>query len=288
MHDPRCEMAPDAGRPEQRSKSPDVRTGQSGPLDSTIVPIANSSVPPKSASESNPTAKSGQTLGQYELLGLLGQGGMGAVYTARHTSLDKLVALKLLSADFMRSEKSVIRFKREMKAVGKIDHPNIVRAMDAGEVGGTHYLAMELVEGADLEKVVKERGPFSVKDACKTIRQAALGLHAAHKAGLVHRDIKPSNLLLAKNGHVKDLWTWGLPLIGDEMCHLMKRSHRRARCWAPPGTIWLPSSGKTLILPTCGQTCTRLGCTLFYLLVGRAPFADRRIQVGREEDGGRM
>ena len=124
---------------------------------------------------------------------------MGAVYKARHKKLDKLVALKLLTSDFMKSAQSVARFEREMKAVGKITHPNIVQAHDAGEIDGTHYLAMELVEGTDLYKLVKQRGLFSVKDACQAVREAALGLHAAHKVGLVHRDIKPSNLLLGAN-----------------------------------------------------------------------------------------
>ena len=102
-----------------------------------------------------------------------------------------------------------------MKAVGKLTHANIVRAIDAGEIGGTHYLAMEFVEGTDLQKLVKEKGPFTPANACRAVRQAAIALAAAHAAGLIHRDIKPSNLLVAKNGQIKLLDLGLARLAGD-------------------------------------------------------------------------
>lgn len=137
-----------------------------------------------------------RTLGVYELLVKLGEGGMGAVYKARHTRLDKIVAIKILPADRMKDQGAVARFEREMRAVGKLDHPNIVRAMDAGEATGTHYLVMEYVQGMDLSQVVKQSGPLAIPDACEIIRQAAVGLEEAREHGMVHRDIKPSNLML--------------------------------------------------------------------------------------------
>lgn len=140
------------------------------------------------------------TLGQYELLAKVGEGGMGAVYLARHTRLDKIVAVKVLPPDRMRDADAVARFDREMRAVGKLEHPNIVRAMDAGEVDGTHFLAMEYVKGIDLSQLSKKLGPLPIAEACEMIRQAALGLDEAFEHRMVHRDIKPGNLILAAQG----------------------------------------------------------------------------------------
>jgi serine/threonine protein kinase/Leucine-rich repeat (LRR) protein len=137
-------------------------------------------------------------LGPYRLLEKLGQGGMGAVYKALHSHLEKVVALKILASEKIHSEQAVARFEREMKAVGKLDHPHIVRAMDAGQADGVHYLVMEYVSGIDLSEVIRRSGPLPVATACELVRQAAEGLEAAHRRGMVHRDIKPANLMLAK------------------------------------------------------------------------------------------
>ncbi|MCA9269310.1 MAG: serine/threonine protein kinase, partial [Planctomycetales bacterium] len=138
------------------------------------------------------------SLGAYDLLEKIGEGGMGAVYKARHTKLDKIVAIKVLPAQRLKDRSAVARFEREMRAVGKLEHPNIVRAMDAGEVDGTHFLVMEYVKGADLSQIVKQLGPLPIADACELIRQAAVGLDEAHDLGMVHRDIKPSNIMLCQ------------------------------------------------------------------------------------------
>ncbi len=121
----------------------------------------------------------------------------------------------MLPPSFATNAALVSRFEREMKAVGKLDHPNIIKATNADEWNGTHYLVMEYIEGTDLSVLVKERGVLSVRDACKTIRQAALGLQHAHEHGLVHRDIKPSNLFLTKSGQVK-LLDLGLARLGGD------------------------------------------------------------------------
>ncbi|MHC4875275.1 MAG: protein kinase domain-containing protein [Planctomycetota bacterium] len=134
----------------------------------------------------------------YELVDELGSGGMGTVYKAVHTKLDRTVALKLLPARRLRDRGAVSRFEREMKAIGRLDHPAIVRATDAGEVDGTHFLAMDFVDGIDLGKLVRLVGPLDVASACELIRQAAIGLHYAHEQGLIHRDVKPSNLMVER------------------------------------------------------------------------------------------
>ncbi|MDB5384864.1 MAG: pknH 2 [Planctomycetaceae bacterium] len=135
-------------------------------------------------------------LGQYQILKKLGEGGMGAVYKAMHTRLQKVVAIKVLSTDWMKNQDAVARFEREMVAVGRLTHRNIIGAHDAGEIDGTHFLVMEYVQGLDLSKIVQRLGALSVADACEVVRQAAVGLQYAHSHGMVHRDIKPSNLML--------------------------------------------------------------------------------------------
>lgn len=159
-----------------------------------------------------------QQLGQYKLLAKLGQGGMGAVYQALHTKLDKLVALKVLPAERMQDAAAVARFEREMRAVGKLKHENIVAAHDAGEINGTHYLVMELVQGVDLGTIARDQAPLPIAESCEIIRQAARGLQHAHENNLVHRDIKPSNLMLAEesNGPVVKILDMGLALLDEQ------------------------------------------------------------------------
>lgn len=131
-------------------------------------------------------------LGEYELLEKLGEGGMGAVYKARQKKLKWIVAIKLLPKERLADPKAVARFEREMEAVGAVDHPNIVRAMYAGEHEGTPYLAIEYVDGLSLTEVVTGVKALRIADACELMRQAAVGLQHAHEKRLVHRDIKPT------------------------------------------------------------------------------------------------
>jgi eukaryotic-like serine/threonine-protein kinase len=128
---------------------------------------------------------------------------MGVVYRAEHQRLGKPVAVKLMAA--RAAPAAAARFEREMRAVGRLDHPAIVRATDAGSVEGRLFLAMELIDGVDLRRLLRHGGPLSVADACEIVRQAAIGLQAAHQAGVVHRDMKPSNLMLNRDGQVKIL-----------------------------------------------------------------------------------
>ena len=136
-------------------------------------------------------------LGDYELLEKIGEGGMGAVYKARHKKLKRIMAIKLLPKERLANPTALARFEREMEAVGAVDHPNIVRALHAGEYEGTPYLAIEYVDGLNLSELVTRVGPLRIADACELVRQTAVGLQHAHEQGLVHRDIKPSNLMLS-------------------------------------------------------------------------------------------
>lgn len=141
-----------------------------------------------------------EQLGPYRLLEKLGAGGMGTVYKALHTKLDRVVAIKVLSKSRLNDADAVARFEREMKAVGRLQHPHIVHATDADEDDGVHYLVMEFVDGIDLSKLQRRLGRLPVAEACELVRQGAIGLQYVHEHGLVHRDIKPSNLMLAVSG----------------------------------------------------------------------------------------
>src|SRR5262249_31467009 len=123
---------------------------------------------------------------------------------------DRPVALKIIRPEHLLHPDTVRRFQREAKAAARLSHPNIVTLFDANQVGDTHYLAMEYVEGLDLCRLVQEKGPFVVAQACDCIRQASLGLQHAHERGLVHRDIKPANLLLTTNGGTVKILDMGL------------------------------------------------------------------------------
>lgn len=231
---------------------------------------------PKPPSLEEPT----RIIGEYEVLGPLGCGGMGEVYKARHRRLHKLVALKLLPADMRNPREAAVRFQREMKAVGDLDHPNVVEAHDAGEQSGVIYLAMKLIDGVDLERLVKQRGPLPIAEACELVRQAAVGLHYLHERGLVHRDIKPSNLMRTPDGTVKVLD------LGLARWHLeAEQGHSLTGMWRAMGTpdFLAPEQVENAADADARADVYGLGGTLFYLLTGRAPFADHKSQFSKLE-----
>ncbi len=221
-----------------------------------------------------PTVPPLGVLREYQLLEKLGQGGMGAVYKARHAKLGKIVAIKVLPQDRMQSPDAVARFEREMRAVGSLSHPNIVGASDAGEFEGKHYLVMEYVEGTDLADLVKAQGPLAPTDACELIRQAALGLQHVHEHGLVHRDIKPSNLMLTKQGVVKIL-DLGLALLGEGQ---LESAGELTSTGQIMGTVdyMAPEQGTNTHSVDIRADLYSLGATLYKLLSGRVPFQNER------------
>ena len=147
----------------------------------------------------------GSVLGNYEILETLGEGGMGTVLKARHTRMDRLVALKILRTQSTKPTGAIKRFHQEVRAASRLTHPNIVTAHDADEVQGIHFLVMEYVEGSDLDEVLAERKRLPHEEAVGYIRQVAIGLAYAHSEGVIHRDIKPGNLILDKRKIVKIL-----------------------------------------------------------------------------------
>ena len=142
-------------------------------------------------------------LGNYELIECIGRGASGAVYRAQHLNLDRTVAVKVLGPTLKDNARAIDQFIAEMKVIGSLAHPHIVRATDAGEVDGLHFLVMDYVEGIDAAQLLFRQGELSIPVGCEIARQAALGLHFAHSKSLIHRDVKPSNLLVAATGQVK-------------------------------------------------------------------------------------
>lgn len=142
----------------------------------------------------------GAQLGQYEVLALLGRGGMAEVYRGRHTRLDRIVAIKVLPPSLAAEADFRQRFEREARAVAALKHPNIVQIFDFGDAEGTYYMVMEYIAGQDLAHVMRQTGPMPLEQVCSLVRGIASALDYAHAQGLVHRDVKPSNVMLEAEG----------------------------------------------------------------------------------------
>jgi eukaryotic-like serine/threonine-protein kinase len=154
----------------------------------------------------------GTTVGSYRVLDKLGEGGMGEVYLADDERLHRRVALKVLPLEFVSDAGRVERFEREVRAVGALNHPNILTLFDLGRFGDQYFMATEFIDGRTLRALMHERGTLPLAEAIGIIVQCAEALACAHAAGIVHRDIKPENLMIRRDGYVK-LLDFGLATI---------------------------------------------------------------------------
>ena len=139
---------------------------------------------------------SGFKVDRYLLLDLIGQGGMGRVYLARDTRLNREVALKILSPERVNNPRAIARFQREARVGAQLQHENLVRIYDFGESSGRYFLVMEYIEGKTIGTLIAEHGRLAPLLAMKLIRQVAMGLEHAHRKGLIHRDVNPYNILV--------------------------------------------------------------------------------------------
>ena len=221
---------------------------------------------------------SGFHLDQYVILAELGRGGMGRVYKARHRTMNRTVALKVLAPDLTSSPRAQDMFLREVRAVAQLVHPNLVTAFDANLVGDRYYLVLEYVDGPNLDQLVRSRGALVVGQACDFIRQAAQGLQCAHVAGMVHRDIKPANILVqlraadGSPGLVK-ISDFGLAKLKDPA-----GGPGHNTILTKPNTVMgtpdflSPEQARSLHRTDIRSDLYSLGCTFYFLLTGEVPF----------------
>jgi serine/threonine-protein kinase len=211
-------------------------------------------------------------LGKYRLLSLLGAGGMSSVYLAEHVLMRRRVAIKVLPKQRVEDSSYLERFHREAQAVAALDHRNIVRAYDVDQEKNIHFLVMEYVPGQSLHELVTRQGKVDFVPAAEYIRQAAEGLHHAHRMGMVHRDIKPGNLLLDEKGTIKLLDLGLARFFDDKEEHSLTVKHDEKVL----GTADYLSPEQALNSHTVDlrSDIYSMGCTLYFLLTGHPPFPE--------------
>lgn len=213
----------------------------------------------------------GRTVGfqvdRYLLLNLIGQGGMGRVYLAKDTRLNRHVALKVLSPERMNNPRAIARFQREARVGAQLQHENLVRIYDEGEANGRCYLVMEYIEGSTIGRRINEQGPVPYGEACRYARQTALGLEHARQKGLIHRDVNPWNILVTPVGVAK-LTDLGLAIdLGVE-------ADAVTRDGATVGTFDYisPEQARHSHSVDTRSDIYSLGCTLYHMIAGQVPF----------------
>ena len=213
----------------------------------------------------------GRKLAHFDLLEFVGGGGMGAVFRASDTMLNRIVAVKVLSRDQGRDEETVKRFQNEAQSAARLDHDNIARVYFVGEDDGWYFIVFEYIEGNNLRDQIANRGPMSVEDALKITLQVAEALeHASHRE-VVHRDIKPSNVLLTRTGKAK--------LVDMGLARLQPMKAEENDLTASGVTLGTfdyisPEQARDPRMADVRSDIYSLGCTLFFMLTARPPFPD--------------
>ncbi len=209
----------------------------------------------------------GLIVGRYIILDRIGSGSMGRVYKAHHQMMDRVVALKIIAPEIASNDRVVARFQREMKLVGRLDHPNVVRAYDADQINKILYIVMEYVSGRSLAERLK-KGPIPAAEMIDYAAQVALGLAHAHEQGIVHRDIKPSNILITDERKIKVLdLGLGVLMEADD-----------AATFATADGIAVGTVDYMSPEQACGREVDGrsdlygLGCSMYHLMTGKLPF----------------
>ncbi len=220
----------------------------------------------------------------YEIKRELGRGGMGVVYLAHNTLMGRDEVLKVMGRQIMERAGVLERFRREIRVVAKLRHPNIVTAYHATRLGESIVFAMEYVEGLDLAKMVKAKGPLPVGHACNFVYQAALGLQHAHEEGLVHRDIKPGNLMLSRKGN-----TATVKVLDFGLAKATREEKVDGGLTSEGQVLGTPdfiAPEQILDAPSADIRADiySLGATLYYLLAGGPPFQAKSLYEGVTDD----
>jgi serine/threonine protein kinase len=213
----------------------------------------------------------GEKLGHFELLEFVGGGGMGAVFRALDTMLNRIVAVKVLSHEQSDDEETLRRFKNEAQSAARLDHENIGRVHYVGEDGGWHYIVFEFIEGINLRDLVERDGPLAVADAVSFMLQLGDALAHAARRDVVHRDIKPSNVLITPEGKAK--------LVDMGLARLHQVEHANNDLTASGVTLGTfdyisPEQARDPRSADVRSDLYSLGCTFYYMLAGRPPFPD--------------
>jgi eukaryotic-like serine/threonine-protein kinase len=205
-------------------------------------------------------------IGGCQIVAKIGEGGMGAIYRARHEALRKDVVVKILPPESAANARTVERFRREAIAAAKLEHPNIVQVLNVGMTDrGLHFIVMQYVDGKNLEDTIQEKGKHAWKEAVRIVLEIARGLAAAHKAGVIHRDIKADNILITPQGVVK-LADFGL---AKDLNSDMKLTADGAMIGTP--LYMAPEIGRVKEIDGRVDVYS-LGVTFYYLLTGVQPF----------------
>ncbi len=216
---------------------------------------------------------------RYRVTEVLGRGGMGIVYKAEHRLLERPVVLKVIRPELLGDPRVVQRFQREAKLAARLNHPNVVAVYEAEQLGQSQLLVMEFIEGVNLAELVSQRGLLPVAESCELIRQAANGLQHVHEQGLVHRDIKPANLLVSPTGIVKIL-ELGLATLKTGKTGGDLTADRQFL-----GTVDFaaPEQWESTRDVDIRADIYSLGCTLYYLLAGQAPFPSSKYGTAMQQ-----
>jgi len=210
----------------------------------------------------------GLLVGRYVILDRLGAGARGRVFKAQHQLMGRLAAVKIIAPQIATRASSIARFYREMRLIGRLDHPNVVRAFDADQIGELLYIVMEYVPGQSLDHVLEDRGPLPVADVLNYMAQTARGLAHAHERGIVHRDVKPPNLLVSEDGQIK--------VLDLGLSALMEADSTTSFATAAGlvvGTVNYMSPEQATAFEVDGRSdLFSLGCTMYQLLSGQLPF----------------
>ncbi|HHN46295.1 MAG TPA: FHA domain-containing protein [Planctomycetes bacterium] len=202
----------------------------------------------------------------YEVIDVIGRGGMGTVYKARQVSMDRIVAAKVLHPELCEDANFINRFVQEARAAGRLSHPNIIHVFDVDKLDGSYYFTMEYVDGGNVKRAIREKGHIPVQDAGRMLLQAAKALAYAHGQGVIHRDVKPDNLMLTRDGSIK-LADLGIARTFEEPGTKGERASKvygTPHYMAPEQALGKPVDARVDIYS--------LGATFYNMLTGRTPF----------------
>ena len=208
-----------------------------------------------------------QIANRYEILSLIGQGGMADVYKARDTILNRVVAIKVLRAKLSDDAMALVRFQREASAASRLSHPNVVDIYDVGEYEGMHYIVMEFIRGRTLKELIAQRGALDVDEAIGVMKQLVSAINHAHEHKIIHRDIKPQNVLVKDDGTIK-ITDFGIAVANGSVQLTYNNTVMGSAHYLAPET----TQGKE---PNEQVDIYSLGIVFYELLTGHVPFTGK-------------